>query len=509
MRYSDYIKTLESLKLANEDRIIGIIPEFESFAYDALIEWMENSLEIKAGSLIATDETNEILNQFDSAYLKFITKLKSYKGAVTSFVKELPKMGTIMQHYQEGTNGIDWSKANIGPTQKLVVGEIINAYTENGLNTEFVQPLRDLLYQNIAAGTNMADAKKQLNDYIVGPGDKSGKLKSYLTQTSQQAVDSYTGAINKKLMDTFDYSHLIMSGSLIATSSTQCRYGINNLDGIIKVEDWPALKEMADNNGLVKGTTFKNLPFNKLHWGCRHEFTPAMLKDGDQIGVNENIINGVPEKIKPGNAEKIKKQTVSKQLILTADPLLIGPMKSMYDTMKSKVAPLVRKNAMNNFLRKNNHDVVFENKKQDTKIFSVEGAKYSEDELQSYIKLANAGKHVIIPNISAFEKRKDAKNNDAFIVDKKTFYNEAIELKRITGSGSLKTFISQLGKAGEQANVVVVDILPNLSPYTLMQNLRAGWNNEIKKILVYYRGQFRELDRNILYNDKAFLNLIK
>jgi hypothetical protein len=508
MSYAEYIKALEALKLANENRIITVIPEIENFAYDALIEWMDNSLDVKAGSLTATEDTLQILNQFDEGFMKVLTQLQSYKGAVTSFVKELPKIGTVMQQYQEGTNGIDWSKADIGPAQKLVVGEIINAYTENGLNAEFVQPLRDQLYQNIAAGTNMTDAKKQLNDYILGPGDKSGKLKNYLTQTSQQAVDSYTGAINKKLMDTFDYSHLIMSGSLIATSSAQCRYGINNLDGIIKLEDWPALKEIAEKNGLVKGTTFNNLPFNKLHWGCRHEFTPAMLKEGDQIGVNEDIINGKPTAVKKGDTSKIEKEAVSKPLILTADPLLIGPMKNMYDTMKAKVAPIVRKNAMNNFLRKNKHGVLFENKKINAKVFAVEGSKYSDDELQSFIKLANAGKHVIIPNISAFEKRRESKNNDAFIIDSKTFYSEAIELKRITG-GSAKTFITQMGKAGQQANVVVVDVLPNLSIRTLMLNLRAGWNDEIRKILVYYRGQFRSISKDILFNEKAFINLVK
>ncbi|MEO7049443.1 MAG: hypothetical protein ABI091_29330, partial [Ferruginibacter sp.] len=210
MTYDEYIKAMQALKLANENRIIAVIPDVEAAAYEALIEWMDNSLEYRAGSLIATDETIAILNEFDAGYLRLLNEIKAYKGAVTSFIKHLPPMADAMEAFNVKTNAIDWAVANIAPTQKLVINEVLKAYTENGLNAEFVQPLRDLLYQNIAAGTNVKEAKAYLKDYIISGNDKSGKLKRYLTQTSQQAVDGYTGAINKKLMETFDFPYVVM-----------------------------------------------------------------------------------------------------------------------------------------------------------------------------------------------------------------------------------------------------------------------------------------------------------
>ena len=88
--------------------------------------------------------------------------------------------------------------------------------------------------------------------------------------------------VNKKLMDTFDYPYLQMSGSLISTSAPQCVKGINEFEGLISIETWKKVIEpLAKKHGLIEGTTFKNLPFNKLHWGCRHEFTPTMVKTGD------------------------------------------------------------------------------------------------------------------------------------------------------------------------------------------------------------------------------------
>jgi ligand-binding SRPBCC domain-containing protein len=47
---------------------------------------------------------------------------------------------------------------------------------------------------------------------------------------------------------------------------------------LISVETWSKVIEpLAKNNGLIEGATFKNLPFNRLHWNCRHEFSPTMV----------------------------------------------------------------------------------------------------------------------------------------------------------------------------------------------------------------------------------------
>ena len=279
MSYTEYIALIESLKAEMENRVIGVIPDFEDYAYSALLDWISEHLDTKGGNLVASAETIAVLNDFDNSFLRVLNSMKAYNGAVSSLVKDLPKVGDAIEQYQTSVNGISWAAAEVGPIQKLVVNEIIEAYTNNGLNTQFVQPLRNMLYQNIAAGASVKDVKTILKDYIKSDAEAPSKLSRYLTQTSQQAVDSYAGAINKMLMDTFNYPYLQMSGSLIKTSAPQCVMGINEFDGSISEQIWENdIKPLAEKNGLIEGTTFKNLPFNKLHWGCRHEFTPTMVK---------------------------------------------------------------------------------------------------------------------------------------------------------------------------------------------------------------------------------------
>lgn len=294
--YERYIRKLQDLKDKAEGVIAGGTVEVQNVLYDALLVWIDNTLEVKAGMLVASPETIDLLNDFSEGFRRTVTKLKPYRSVVSSFVKTLPSLGQEILKFQQQQNGINPSKANVGAVQELVIGHIIDAYTGNGLNANIVQPLRDLLFQNIAAGTRLQDAKKMLKDYVKGGGDKSGKVARYMNMTAQQAVDSYTGAINKRLMDVYPYQHMIVSGSLIATSSPQCRLSVDDMKGIITKDQFEKkIKPLAEKNGLIAGTTFQNLPLNKLHWNCRHEFTPIMLKDGDRIGTNEVYRDGKVE----------------------------------------------------------------------------------------------------------------------------------------------------------------------------------------------------------------------
>ena len=164
------------------------------------------------------------------------------------------------------------AQKHIKQIAKIITDEIIDKLLDNGLNQNFVQPIRDLLYQNATSGLSQAQAKIQLKQFIEGGKDITGKLQRYIEPTSQQAVSSYSGMINKKIMDEFEMDAWLVTGSLIDNSSPQCRYAIEDLGGVITKENWPKVKEIAEKNGLIKGTTFENLSVNLLHHGCRHGF---------------------------------------------------------------------------------------------------------------------------------------------------------------------------------------------------------------------------------------------
>jgi hypothetical protein len=269
---------------------VGQLPSIEKLAYQLMVDFVDNNLDTQGGKIVPNTQALLALNKFADDYLGAFTAAEKYKGAIGGYLKNFKSLGDLMIEFQS-SNKVDIKQARIGAVQEIVVAEIVNRYSENGLNPGFVQPLREILFNNITGGVNKVEAMAQLRDYIQSGKDQTGKLGRYLEQTAQQGVDSYTGAVNTRIMQTFQVDTYIMSGSLIATSSKQCRFAIEELGGIIDRKDWPKLKELAEKDGLIEGTTFDNLPINKLHWGCRHEFTPVVLTEQQRAALLKNPVN--------------------------------------------------------------------------------------------------------------------------------------------------------------------------------------------------------------------------
>lgn len=252
------------------------IDEMANESNRILIKAIEDSFDFKAGKIVADKNFIKQLNRLTVDVLDLLQKSPKFTGPVSGFLKRMPAISDAITDFQAATN--DLKVPSFELTKKIVVDEITDQLLNNGLNQNFVQPLRDLIYQNVSGGLSLSDAKTQIRQFIKGGGDQSGKLGRYIEQTAQQATDAYSGAINQKLLETFDYDALLMTGSLIDNSSPQCKYVVNELGGRIKESDWPKVKAIAEKNGLIEGTTFDNLPVLKLHYGCRHSFYPILDK---------------------------------------------------------------------------------------------------------------------------------------------------------------------------------------------------------------------------------------
>ncbi len=245
-------------------------------AYDILLQAIEDAFDFKSGKIAMDKDFIRKLNNLTIAVLDLLQNAPKFNGPVSQFVRRMPKISDAISVFQSEINGIEVPAFDVA--KKVVIDETLDQMLGNGLNQNFVQPLRSLIYQNATSGLSMKEARQQIKDYISGGKDQSGKLGRYIEQTAIQATDAYSGAINKKLLETFDYDGLLITGSLIENSSPQCRFAIEVLKGKITRENWDEVKAHATKRfPLIEGTTFDNLPVNLLHYGCRHGFFPIIL----------------------------------------------------------------------------------------------------------------------------------------------------------------------------------------------------------------------------------------
>jgi len=287
MSIAEYIANLNRIKdeaLANWSNLSPI----EKEVFENSFDWLVDNLDIKRGTVNVNDDLTSQMNDFVQVVVDIVNKAKGYESKVSGFLGDLDTIQENNKKFHGSFNNFDINTAGVKNVQRTVVEEIINQYTDNGLNPNFAAPLRDGIFRNLLAGANMKDIRQYLQNYILGGEDQSGKLHQYLNQTAQQAVDSYTGMINQQLNKDFKFTGYIISGSLIETSSQQCIYAIEHAHdpgGYLSFTEWNQVLDIARNNKkakLIEGTTVVNLPINKLHWGCRHDFTPVIVKPKEE-----------------------------------------------------------------------------------------------------------------------------------------------------------------------------------------------------------------------------------
>jgi hypothetical protein len=300
MTIDEYIKKLEEQKKIAEGQFDNI-SVLERQVIDSLFEWMATNLPTKGGQIQITDDMTRQMSEFVLASLGVVNSNLEYQNLVSDYLVNITTIGKNIKQFQSTSNKIDFTKAGVVPVQNALIGDIITQFTQNGLNAGFAQPLRDIMYRNIVAGMSLKEAKKYLSDFILSGKDTTGKLSKYLTQTAQQGVDSYTGGINTKLAQTFKYTGYAISGSLIETSSEQCVYAVDNADstGYLPNSEWEKILKIAKENKkapLIDGTDMSNLPINKLHWGCRHEFTPIIKEEPIKAGTTKKEAKKEPYK---------------------------------------------------------------------------------------------------------------------------------------------------------------------------------------------------------------------
>jgi hypothetical protein len=269
-------KNIDDKKQKAIDSLKAKFDQMNNIAYDIMIQAIEQHFDFEKGKVKITSSFVKQLNKLAVDVLDMLQNDPKFIGPIGQFVKKLEPISDAISDFQKQTNGI--TVPDYVTAKKIVIDEILDQMTNNGLNQGFVQPLRDLMYQSFTTGLTLSDAKEQIKEFIKGGKDTTGKLNKYVEQTAQQAVDGYSGAINKKLMQQFNYDAVLMTGSLIETSSPQCKYASKELNRKITEDNWPELKKIAEKHGLIEGTTLENLPLNLLHFGCRHGFYPIILK---------------------------------------------------------------------------------------------------------------------------------------------------------------------------------------------------------------------------------------
>ena len=271
----------------NEKLVAELIknaPKMEKAVLDKLLMLIDN-LDTKGGVFTNATLSNAELLQMQDA-IRQALKTSGYAKESEIFLQDLGKI-TINSNIVLNDEGYRFPEVALTDLEKKWQTLTSESLLNSGIRNEFEMPILKILNENISYGNSISEAKKTLQEFIAGGGDKTGKLQSYLTVTARDSIGQLQGQQMQAVAIANGYEGISYTGGLLTDSRGQCYRWIKELKGFIPKDEleaeiklakkYSAEKKVVDGHrygGMIKNTTVDNFLIFRGGWGCLHTATP-------------------------------------------------------------------------------------------------------------------------------------------------------------------------------------------------------------------------------------------
>lgn len=267
------------------------------------------------GEKFVFDDGNVLLtNQVERIILDAIQSSK-YPSDVNGFLRNFETLKQYNFDIHRDVNDLSPEQLGelINPIQRGTVEQTLQSLTGSGVSTNFIEPIRTGIYQNIVAGSTKADLEAYLRRYILGNPDVDGLLSRYVKQVSRDALNQFDGQVNAKIASEFGLDAYRYVGSLIEDSRPQCRRWVAM--GVIQSKDLPTeIAWMnANGTGAIPGTSPETFSIYRGGYNCRHSAIPFKLTKSQRERLN---MEPLPAEVEPAKIEQQIKE-VEKEIAKT------------------------------------------------------------------------------------------------------------------------------------------------------------------------------------------------
>lgn len=268
----------------------------------------------EGGNVLFDEENIDTVNKIQKT-IQTALQSSSYPKDVKEYLRSFENIKKFNLQANESVNELDPKEveALVNPVQKAVVNQTLEGLTGSGVDTNFIQPVKEGIFKNVVAGSTMADLEKTLRQLIIS-GAVDSKLKRYVTQVSRDALNQFDGQVNSAIANEFGLDAYRYVGSLIDDSRPQCIRWAGKQ--VLLKEDLQKEIAWATSNGtgMIAGTTPDNFATFRGGYNCRHSAIPFKLTASQRAKLQQEA----PEKeaqieVQQAQAKAAKEQEKVKQ----------------------------------------------------------------------------------------------------------------------------------------------------------------------------------------------------
>lgn len=455
------------------------------------IELLVKDLELDGSGRIKSNTANLKKIGTIGKKLERIVLSKTYLKDVANFTRSFSELASLQSRMYDVRN------ERLSLIEQMSIDSTIDGLTESGVKANIVNPIRDMLVKNVLAGGKYSDLLTSLRNQIQ-PADKDGVVSRYLKTYTLDSINTFSANYNKIISDIGKYEWFQYTGSLIETSREFCENMVEKkyfhvseipelLKGHIDGHECGLSPRTGKPHGMKEETTKDNFTQLRGGWNCGHQVVG--LPDA---AVPKDVRNKIDYEQKEG---LVKETELSGNLYF--DPTGIRTFADLTSNMIKRASPKIRKIGFDNFLKHNDHEV-FKYKKGN--IYTIRGARYNDAEFHTAEKLTKAGYHVVFPRHGDLGK---GRINDVYLYDSKSYVQRKVELKALHGD-TAERVKNQIISGSGQADVIAYDIQSGIGRSWLIHGLREGWNDNVKSVMINWKGQWYEINKEKLFDQSVY-----
>lgn len=281
MTPTELAKAIDSLILNADSRYVTGIGRIQNKLYSELIVILKD-LELDSNGYIKQNGGNRKILRLANEKINEVFSSPSYVTTVNNYVAAVQAIDLQnVKYFTAIEESFKPNKIFLRNLQTETIATIERYVLRDGLQSQVIGPLSQILNQNVNSGGKFSGFLEQIKTYVIGNSEVEGRALSYTRTYLRDSLFTYSRTFQQSITSDLGLEFYLYAGGLIDKSRPFCIERAGKYFHHKEIESWASL-EWA---GKKQGTTESSIFIFAAGWNCAHEIIPVT-----QIIVPENVI---------------------------------------------------------------------------------------------------------------------------------------------------------------------------------------------------------------------------
>lgn len=230
------------------------------------------NLELDAdGNILQTAANRRILSDAESLIDNLLPGT-DFTKTVSDIVVLIPQIETLnADYFSEMSSKFKLNRQFLNLLQDQTIEKIEGTLLQDGLRFSIIDPLKDILSQNVNIGGQFSGMLQQVRNFISGDESLDGRLLSYSRGILRDTLFDYSRAFQQAVTADLKLEYFMYAGGLMDKSRPFCIARAGNFYHESEIKKW------ADQEweGKRRGTTPSSIFIYCGGYNCSHSMIPV------------------------------------------------------------------------------------------------------------------------------------------------------------------------------------------------------------------------------------------